>query len=251
MTTQNRYDQSWEPRVAKLILEKLKSNKHNEEEEVIDDPALISNNNNDDDGSTSSYQKPLMVALVGIPGGGKSVSSLILATLLEEQGVPIMIMPHDGYHLPMDQLRQYPDAKDRIYRRGAPDTFDPTALQRDLDRIRNNPNHEEGLIMVPGFEHAKGDPEPDKHIFDRNHHRVVIGEGLVRVLDQTILTVCVHDSCFQNLNFFRFFFATRHTFFSCFSCSIFFTTKMAGKILHPTLILKFLLNQMLTIACRD
>ena len=182
MTILNRYDHSWEPRVAKLIIEKLRSITESKEEEkaVMDDPALISNN--DDDGSTSSHQRPFMVALVGIPGGGKSVSSLMLATMLEEQDVPTMIMPHDGYHLPMDQLRQYPDAKDLIYRRGAPDTFDPAALVRDLDRIRNNPHDEEGLIMVPGFEHAKGDPEPDKHFFDRHHHRVVIVEGLVRTI---------------------------------------------------------------------
>ena len=190
MTTQNRYDHSWEPRVAKLILENLRATMRSKEEEegiIMDDPALISSSNhhnNDDDGSTSSHQRPYMVALVGIPGGGKSVSSLILANMLEEQGVPTMIMPHDGYHLPMDQLRQYPDAKDKIYRRGAPDTFDPAALVRDLDRIRNNPHDEEGLIMVPGFEHAKGDPEPDKHFFDRNHHRVVIGEGLVRATNE-------------------------------------------------------------------
>lgn len=167
--------------MAKLILEKLRSIMKSKEEEVMDDPALISNN--DDDGSTSSHQRPYMVALVGVPGGGKSVSSLILATMLEEQGVPTMIMPHDGYHLPMDQLRQYPDAKDKIYRRGAPDTFDPASLLRDLDRIRNNPHDEEGLIMVPGFEHAKGDPEPDTHFFDRNHHRVVLGEGLYLLHD--------------------------------------------------------------------
>lgn len=92
----------------------------------------------------------------------------------------LSVFPHDGYHLPMDQLRQYPDAADMIYRRGAPDTFDPVALQRDLDRIRND-SYTEGnaLVYVPGFEHEKGDPEPDKHIFDRQHHKVVIAEGLV------------------------------------------------------------------------
>ena len=35
--------------------------------------------------------------------------------------------------------------------------------------------------MIPGFDHAKGDPEPDAHAFDRNQHQVVIGEGLVRI----------------------------------------------------------------------
>lgn len=52
-------------------------------------------------------------------------------------------------------------------------TFDPAALKRDLKRIRCA--FEEELITVPGFDHGRGDPEPDQHaFFDRNHHKVVI-----------------------------------------------------------------------------
>lgn len=39
---------------------------------------------------------PYMVALIGTPGSGKSISSFMLASILEDQGYPTMICPHDG-----------------------------------------------------------------------------------------------------------------------------------------------------------
>lgn len=122
--------------------------------------------------------RPYMVALVGMPGSGKSISAFLLAAKLEELGLPTMIMPHDGYHIPMDSLRLFPDSDDAIYRRGAPDTFDPASLLRDLLRIRDDNSGDEHLITVPAFDHAKGDPEPHRHAFDRNQHKVVVCEGL-------------------------------------------------------------------------
>jgi pantothenate kinase len=118
---------------------------------------------------------PYMIALVGIPGGGKSVSAFMLANLLEENGISTMVMPHDGYHWPLDYLRTFPDAQDVIYRRGAPDTFDPHSLLRDLKRIRDG---NEDLIKLPAFDHARADPEPDTHVFDRHRQQVVLCEGL-------------------------------------------------------------------------
>jgi len=144
------YEHSWEPALAERIAyESSKPDAHS----------------------------PYMVALVGIPGGGKSVSSLLLANFLDERGIGSMTMPHDGYHFTVEQLGLFPNAEDAIYRRGAPDTFDPKSLLRDLDRIRNQ--EEEELILLPGFDHGKGDPEPDAHAFDRSQHPVVICEGLV------------------------------------------------------------------------
>ena len=62
----------------------------------------------------------------------------------------------------------------------APDTFNPVALSRDLERIAYGSQPE---VTIPGFDHAKGDPEEDKHTFIRNKHKVVICEGLYLLHD--------------------------------------------------------------------
>ena len=124
---------------------------------------------------------PYMVAVVGIPGSGKSTSAEMLGDLLKDRGISTFVMPFDGYHYSMDVLRTFPNAQDAFYRRGAPDTFDVKALLRDLDRIRNG---NEPIVKVPGFDHARGDPESDAHVFDRSLHKVVIGEGLYLLHDE-------------------------------------------------------------------
>ena len=123
-------------------------------------------------------RRPYMVGVVGMPGSGKSVSSLLLATELEALKVDCMIMPHDGYHYTIEYLKTLSNADDYIYRRGAPDTFDPQSLLRDLERIRDSSDEAEEFIGLPAFDHATAEPEPDKHLFDRSKHSVVICEGL-------------------------------------------------------------------------
>jgi pantothenate kinase len=127
--------------------------------------------------------QPYMIALCGIPGSGTTISAFLMATLLENLGLQTMICPLDGYHYPLDYLRTFPDPEDMIYRRGSPDTFDPAALLRDLERIKHG-GGEDSLIKLPGFDHAKADPEPEKHVFDRSQHRVVICFGLYLLLDE-------------------------------------------------------------------
>ncbi|KAG7349029.1 phosphoribulokinase / uridine kinase family protein [Nitzschia inconspicua] len=129
----------------------------------------------------NTKRRPYMIAISATPGSGKSVSAFMLANFLENSGYPTMICPHDGYHYPLDYLRTFPDADDLVYRRGAPETFDSFALMRDLDRIRNG---KEDIIKLPAFDHAKGDPEPETHIFDRNRHKIVLCEGLYLLHDQ-------------------------------------------------------------------
>uniref|UniRef100_A0A7S2XU31 AAA+ ATPase domain-containing protein n=1 Tax=Attheya septentrionalis TaxID=420275 RepID=A0A7S2XU31_9STRA len=124
--------------------------------------------------------KPYMLSLVGGPGCGKTTSCKILSEILADVGC--MIMPFDGYHIPMDTLSAHPNASDLIYRRGAPDTFDALRLQNDLVRIRDGA---EGTISLPGFDHAQGDPEEDQHQFDRQTQRVVLCEGLYLLHDDS------------------------------------------------------------------
>ncbi|GAX10507.1 hypothetical protein FisN_21Lh212 [Fistulifera solaris] len=123
--------------------------------------------------------RPLMIAIVGIPGSGKSTCSNALRCFFEDSGC--LVLPHDGYHYTIDQLKTFENADDAIYRRGAPDTFDTTALLRDLCRIREGA---EETIRLPGFEHSVGDPIADMHEFHRNEHRIVICEGLYLLHDE-------------------------------------------------------------------
>mmetsp|Transcript_34232 Transcript_34232/g.63312 ORF Transcript_34232/g.63312 Transcript_34232/m.63312 type:complete len:247 (-) Transcript_34232:248-988(-) len=154
---------TWEPDVARQIREGVASLKE------------------------QGSNRPFLVALAGIPGSGKSVSSSIVSSLLsgERKGVTDndvgggaisnVIMPMDGYHYSIEQLKTFDKPDDAIYRRGAPDTFDAKSLKRDLERIRGG---NEEIIKIPGFDHAKGDPEEDAHTFVRSKHDVVICEGL-------------------------------------------------------------------------
>lgn len=91
-----------------------------------------------------------------------------------------MVMPMDGYHYPLKELRQMDNPDDKVYRRGAPDTFDPYKLKSDLTRILFG---DETTISIPGFDHARGDPQPDQHTFIRGEHNIVICEGIYLLHD--------------------------------------------------------------------
>lgn len=136
----------------------------------------------------SNPNKPFLVGIVGIPGSGKSTSSEILAALLGEERA--IVMPMDGFHIPLAGLAEFPNAADAIYRRGAPDTFDAAALKEDLTRIAYG---KEPTVTIPGFDHAVGDPTPDQHSFQRDEHRIVLCEGLYLLHD---------DDGWENMNSF-------------------------------------------------
>jgi pantothenate kinase len=135
---------------------------------------------------------PLMCAVVGIPGSGKTTSAAVLADMLAKSFATTsstkgaastecqtLMMPFDGYHIPMSRLVAM--GTDAVYRRGAPDTFDSQRLADTLHEIRFGTAP---TLIIPGFDHARGDPEDGAHTFDRHRHKIVIVEGLYLLHDQ-------------------------------------------------------------------
>ncbi len=88
-----------------------------------------------------------LVAIAGIPGSGKST----LGRTLVERVPGSAVLPMDGYHLPRSRL-----SPEDLRRRGAPHTFDPVTLRRDLESLRRTRTGQ-----FPSFDHAVKDPEPD------------------------------------------------------------------------------------------
>ena len=71
----------------------------------------------------------LVIALAGPPASGKSTIAAILQRRL---GPASTILPMDGFHHDNDWL----EARGLRHRKGAPDTFDVTALTHLLTRLR-------------------------------------------------------------------------------------------------------------------
>lgn len=122
--------------------------------------------------------RPLLVALAGMPGAGKSTTSGVLRRLLHPK---CFVVPLDGFHVPLQSLRSRPDADDAVYRRGAADTFDPEGL---CEKLRQVVEGQEPKVWFPDFDHAVGDPVDDTLCFERSLHRIVLVEGLYLLRQQ-------------------------------------------------------------------
>ena len=110
---------------------------------------------------------PRLIAIVGVPGSGKSTVAAAVAARVPGA----VVVPMDGYHLPLAAL-----TPDGLARRGAPDTFDPVALRGDLERLRV-----EGRGVFPAFDHAAKDPQPGAIVVPSDAALVIV-EGLYLLL---------------------------------------------------------------------
>lgn len=156
--------------------------------------------------TTKSFSDtPFMIAIAGIPGSGKTTSSHLLSEILKNEfHISNVVIPMDGYHYPLKVLQTFDNSVDVIYRRGAEDTFDSDELFNTLMKIKSGP---EETVYIPGFDHAKGDPEQDMYKYKRSDHSVVICEGLYllhwhriqQIFDYTVFIDANVDACISRL----------------------------------------------------
>lgn len=124
--------------------------------------------------------KRILIALVGLPGSGKSTVAAQLADAVNaESGAGVMMaLGMDGFHFSKAQLSRFPDPAEALKRRGAPWTFDADALAQRLLDLRQ----QETSVMWPDFEHGVGDPVADAIAVLPSTH-IVLVEGLYLLHD--------------------------------------------------------------------
>ncbi|KAI7841354.1 hypothetical protein COHA_004972 [Chlorella ohadii] len=116
-------------------------------------------------------RSPWLVAIIGVPGSGKSSTAKAVCARLNARGVPAANVPMDGFHYYRRQLDQMPDPELAHARRGAEWTFDARAYHACLQQIKAT-----GQAEAPSFDHGVGDPVPNDIQVGRQH-RVVLSEG--------------------------------------------------------------------------
>ncbi|KAL6412523.1 nicotinamide riboside kinase [Ilyonectria robusta] len=121
--------------------------------------------------------KRVLIALAGVPGSGKSTICVALLQALHEHGIDDV---SDGFHHTRATLSSFSDPCLAFQKRGAPFTFDATALLQHVIAVKQMPVTEcdepEIVHTAPSFDHAVGDPIPDA-ITISSRCRIVILEG--------------------------------------------------------------------------
>ena len=131
------------------------------------------------DAAHAAKQRRILIALVGLPGSGKTILANALATKVnvESRSGIAIALGMDGFHLTKSQLAAFPDPVEAFNRRGAPWTFDPAAMAERLQLLRQTQEGQPASVTWPGFEHAIGDPVADAITIGAQVQLVIV-EGL-------------------------------------------------------------------------
>jgi pantothenate kinase len=121
-----------------------------------------------------------VIALVGVPGAGKTTLASRMAEVINTRTAPdtMVALGMDGFHFTKAALQLFPNPAEAFARRGAPWTFDAVALQHRLQALRASAGRSD--VSWPGFEHAVGDPVEGASTVSAST-RLVIVEGLYLV----------------------------------------------------------------------
>lgn len=139
--------------------------------------------------------KQVFVGIAGGPGSGKSyIAEQVCKTINERnsngniQLAECVVLPMDGYHLTRAQMKEMAEQKQEVNsdtdedsimtynqlmaRRGAPFTFDPASLIRDLKQCK-----EQGHGSFPVYDRDQHDPIPDA-VQMTQENKIILVEGL-------------------------------------------------------------------------
>lgn len=118
-----------------------------------------------------------LIALVGLPGAGKSTLAARLGEAVNERArkETMVVVGMDGFHLTKAQLKQLPDPEYALSRRGAPWTFDAHLMAQRLEHVKQSAGRES--VWWPDFQHDVGDPVDNVHEIGPDM-RLVLVEGL-------------------------------------------------------------------------
>lgn len=121
----------------------------------------------------AEFLPPLLVAISGVPGSGKTTLARALVERLNTRRGDLQAanLPMDGYHFFRSELAQMPNPEEAFARRGAEWTFDVLQMIRDLRKLL-----ETGELDGPSFDHATKDPVRAS-IPIRRCHQIVVAEG--------------------------------------------------------------------------
>jgi pantothenate kinase len=130
----------------------------------------------------------IYIGIAGGPGSGKSTLAQVVSDAINKVRPISIVLPMDGYHISRAELEEMGNSgkligdpgdtkgdtttfEDLMLRRGAPWTFDPRSLIRDLTRAKKN-----GEGTFPVYSREISDPVPDGAVVTREH-KIVFCEG--------------------------------------------------------------------------
>lgn len=131
---------------------------------------------------SSTGKNRIIIAIVGIPGSGKTTIAERVSHLINKQiGKEVAkAVGMDGYHLTRQELSAMDDPVTAHERRGAPFTFNANGVVQLVKDLRDS--GERGVDMTaPSFDHKIKDPVQNG-IFIGRQIQIVLVEGLYLLL---------------------------------------------------------------------